>query len=50
MREFVLFETLIRFTINIFMIFGELGASKMCFGFLHEVKVPKELQKFQEYE
>ncbi|WP_374964215.1 cyclic lactone autoinducer peptide [Lysinibacillus sp. RS5] len=30
---------------NIFLLFGDLGISQMCFGYLHEVAVPEELEK-----
>lgn len=38
-------ETLIIFARKLFMIVGDLATQQMCFGFLHEIEVPKELQE-----
>ena len=38
-------DLIVKLLSKFLMFFGELGSSQMCFGYLHEVEVPKELQE-----
>lgn len=37
-------ESLFSFARNIILFIGDLATQQMCFGFLHEIEVPKELE------
>ena len=38
-------EILIKLVRNVIMFIGYYASKQMCFGFLHEIQVPKELEE-----